>query len=57
MPRHDRGTSAWWLLAVLVPIIGPIWLFITLALRGGTPSENQYGDDPRLFDADYLTVR
>jgi uncharacterized membrane protein YhaH (DUF805 family) len=54
---HDRGISAWWLLAALIPIIGPLWLFITLALRAGSPGENQYGDDPRLFDADYLTVR
>jgi uncharacterized membrane protein YhaH (DUF805 family) len=54
---HDRGTSAWWLLALLVPIIGALWLCITLALRAGSPGENQYGDDPRLYDADYLTVR
>jgi uncharacterized membrane protein YhaH (DUF805 family) len=54
---HDRGASAWWLLVALVPIAGPLWLFYTLALRAGSPGENQYGDDPRLFDADYLTVR
>ena len=54
---HDRGTSAWWLLVALVPILGPLWLCITLGLRAGSPGENQYGDDPRLFDADYLTVQ
>jgi uncharacterized membrane protein YhaH (DUF805 family) len=54
---HDRGTSAWWLLAVLIPVLGPLWLFITVALRAGSPGENQYGDDPRLYDADYLTVK
>ena len=54
---HDRGTSAGWLLIVVIPILGPLWLFITLALRAGSPGENQYGDDPRLFDADYLTVK
>src|SRR5262245_23583608 len=54
---HDRGTTAWWLLIVLIPIIGPLWLLITLGLRAGSPGENQYGDDPRLFDADYLTVK
>jgi uncharacterized membrane protein YhaH (DUF805 family) len=53
---HDRGISAWWLLAALVPIVGPLWLLYSF-LRAGTPGENQYGDDPRLFDADYLTVR
>jgi uncharacterized membrane protein YhaH (DUF805 family) len=54
---HDRGVSAWWLAVVLVPILGPLWLFVTLGLRAGTPGENHYGDDPRLFDADYLTVK
>ena len=54
---HDRGTSAWWLLVAVVPILGPLWVFITLGLRAGSPGENQYGDDPRLFDADYLTVQ
>lgn len=54
---HDRGTSAWWLLIAVIPIIGPLWLLLTLALRAGSPGENQYGDDPRLYDADYLTVK
>lgn len=54
---HDRGTSAWWLLIAVIPILGPLWLAITLLLRAGSPGENQYGDDPRLYDADYLTVK
>lgn len=54
---HDRGSSAWWLLLVVVPIIGPLWLVYTLGFRRGSPGENHYGDDPRLFDADYLTVQ
>ena len=54
---HDRGSSAWWLLIVLIPILGPLWLLITLLFRAGSPGENHYGDDPRLFDADYLTVQ
>lgn len=53
---HDRARCAWWLLAALVPIAGPLWLFFELALRGGTSGDNQYGDDPRLARADYLTV-
>ena len=23
---HDRGTSAWWLLIAVIPILGPLWL-------------------------------
>lgn len=54
---HDRGRSAGWLLAALIPILGPLWLLVELALRGGTPGDNPYGDDPRLARADYLTVQ
>lgn len=54
---HDRGLSGAQLLWVLLPVIGPLWLVITLALRAGTAGSNQYGDDPRLIDIDYLTVR
>jgi uncharacterized membrane protein YhaH (DUF805 family) len=53
---RDRGRSPWWLLTLLVPIIGPLWLFVELGLRHGTPGENQYGADPREIDSDYLTV-
>lgn len=54
---HDRGDSAWWLAAALIPIVGPLWLAWTLGFRAGSPGENHYGDDPRLYDADYLTVK
>ena len=52
---HDRGRSAAWLLVLLIPILGPLWLIVELAFRAGTPDENQYGRDP-LARADYLTV-
>jgi uncharacterized membrane protein YhaH (DUF805 family) len=54
---HDRAKSPWRLLLVVIPVLGPLWLFVSLCLRSGTPGENQYGEDPRLQDADYLTVR
>jgi uncharacterized membrane protein YhaH (DUF805 family) len=38
-------------------VLGALWLFVDLALRRGTPGENQYGPDPREFGADYLTVK
>ena len=53
---HDRDLSAWWLLVALIPILGPLWLAITLALRAGTPGDNRFGPDPRMRDADYLVV-
>jgi uncharacterized membrane protein YhaH (DUF805 family) len=53
---HDRAKSPAWLLILLIPILGAVWLGIDLALRRGTPGENQYGQDPLDFGADYLTV-
>ena len=31
---HDRGRSAWWLLATLVPVLGPLFLIVECGLRG-----------------------
>lgn len=31
---HDRGRSAWWLLAVCVPLLGALALFVDCALLG-----------------------
>ena len=44
---HDRGRSAWWLAAVLVPVAGALWLAWELALRRGSAHANAYGPDPR----------
>jgi uncharacterized membrane protein YhaH (DUF805 family) len=43
---HDRGKSAWFLLILLIPIVGPIWLFIEVALLRGQRGDNRYGPDP-----------
>lgn len=53
---HDRGQSLFWLLILLIPLIGPIWLFIGLGLLRGTRGENQYGKDPLDVQRDYMTV-
>ena len=44
---HDRGRSAWWLAAALVPVAGALWLAWELALRRGEAHANAYGPDPR----------
>lgn len=42
---HDTDRSAWWLLLVLIPIVG--WLIIlTFNCQKGTPGENRFGADP-----------
>ena len=43
---HDRDKSGWWLLIVLIPLIGWIWALIETGFLEGTKGPNQYGPDP-----------
>ena len=43
---HDRDKSAWWLLMNLVPVIGPIWVFVEAGCLRGTEGNNRFGADP-----------
>ena len=52
---HDRGRSAWWLLATLVPVLGPLFLIVECALRGSSPTAARFGPEPGLR-ADYVTI-
>jgi len=54
---RDRGLAPAWFAAVLVPVLGPLWLGVELGLRRGSLGENRYGPDPRTAGLDYLTVR
>jgi len=54
---RDRGRHLAWFLALVLPVIGPLWMIFELGFRRGTPGENQYGEDPLEAGADYLTVK
>lgn len=43
---HDTDRSGWWLLIILVPLIGAIVLIIFMVLDS-SPGENQYGPNPK----------
>jgi len=43
---HDINKSGWFLLVVLIPIVGAIWLIIMLCTEGDK-GQNQYGPDPK----------
>ena len=43
---HDTSRSGWWLLIVLLPIIGGIW-FLVLSVLDSTPGDNEYGPNPK----------
>jgi uncharacterized membrane protein YhaH (DUF805 family) len=42
---HDRDMSGWWLLLMLVPVIGSLALLVLYVLPG-TPGPNRFGPDP-----------
>lgn len=42
---HDIDRSAWWLLIILVPIVGLIVLLV-FACQKGTDGDNRFGADP-----------
>lgn len=43
---HDVSKSGWYILLVLIPIIGWIWLLVLLFTEGDH-GPNQYGNDPK----------
>jgi uncharacterized membrane protein YhaH (DUF805 family) len=53
---HDRDKSEWWML-LLVPVVGPVFILIELALLKGTAGENRFGKDPAQLFNDYLVVK
>lgn len=44
---HDVDKGGYWMLIVLVPIIGGLWAFVETALEPGTPGPNRYGPSPK----------
>jgi uncharacterized membrane protein YhaH (DUF805 family) len=47
---HDRGHSAWWLLWMLVPLVGLIVLFVQNGFLSGDGGPNRYGPAPGHVD-------
>jgi uncharacterized membrane protein YhaH (DUF805 family) len=46
---HDIDRTAWWLLIVLIPVVG--WaVLLVFHLLPGTPGPNRYGSHPGLVD-------
>lgn len=43
---HDRGKSGWWYLLILIPVIGPIWVFVELQFLSGDRGANRFGPPP-----------
>jgi uncharacterized membrane protein YhaH (DUF805 family) len=43
---HDRDKSGWWVLIVLIPVVGWLWALVANGFLRGTPGPNRFGDDP-----------
>jgi uncharacterized membrane protein YhaH (DUF805 family) len=43
---HDRDKSGWWVLIVLVPVIGQLWALIDNGFLRGTRGPNRFGPEP-----------
>ncbi len=52
---HDTGRSAWWLLIVLIPVIGYIVLIVFACLKS-EPGANRFGPNPLTGDEDLAEV-
>ncbi len=50
---HDTGRSGWWLLILLVPLIGVLVLLYFLVLDS-QEGENDYGPSPKQTDSEVL---
>ena len=46
---HDIGKNGWWLLFGIIPLVGPITLFV-FHIKEGDAEENAYGPDPKMED-------
>lgn len=47
---HDRDKSGWWVLVVLIPVVGWIWALIENGCLRGTPGPNRFGTCPTATD-------
>jgi uncharacterized membrane protein YhaH (DUF805 family) len=52
---HDTGRSGWWLLIVLVPLVGAIVLLIFM-LIDSQPGQNAYGSSPKAGESTVVNV-
>lgn len=43
---HDTGHSGWWFFICLVPLAGPIILFVFM-VQDSKPGQNQFGPNPK----------
>ena len=40
---HDRDKSGWWLMVLLIPVLGSLWNFVVCGFLSGTAGPNRFG--------------
>ncbi len=53
---HDMGKTGRNLLLVLIPVIGPVWVFLQLISKKGMRGSNRYGESPNIELINYAAV-
>jgi FAD/FMN-containing dehydrogenase/uncharacterized membrane protein YhaH (DUF805 family) len=53
---HDIGKTGKNVLLVLIPVAGPVWVFVELLVRKGMRGSNRYGESPNTEYLDYRIV-
>jgi len=48
---HDRNQTGWMLLFVMPPLLGQLWMALSLVTGPGSPGPNRYGTRPGAADA------
>ena len=43
---HDINKSGWWVLSMIIPLAGGLWMIWQLGLRHGSVGDNLYGPPP-----------
>ena len=43
---HDRDKSGWWILILLVPVVGFFWWLVECGFLRGTAGSNRFGPNP-----------
>ncbi len=43
---HDRNRSGWWVLVLLIPVVGVVWLLLDNGFVRGNRGPNRFGPPP-----------
>jgi len=46
---HDIGRSAWWLLVIFIPLLGPL-IMLVFNVLDSQPGDNAFGPNPKGID-------